>query len=169
MKAIKLLTLTLLTVMNLPFNACAKDDDGHTLTKLWATYQKAVDADRPKDQADILLQIKKEASAQHLAWDYYDACWKYVDARSSTNWKLHDQLQAEAFNDIMQYGEPIAVYFARKGEKDGAALLSYVVGQKERMLQANNPEFWHRDGNISGLLYADALVPLLQNDYEYAL
>ena len=169
MKALKLLTLTLLTLMNIPFNACAKDDDGHTLTKLWATYQKAVDADRPKDQADILLQIKKEASAQHLAWDYYDACWKYVDARSSTNWKLHDQLQAEAFNDIMQYGEPIAVYFARKGEKDGAALLSYVVGQKERMLQANNPEFWHRDGNISGLLYADALVPLLQNDYEYAL
>ena len=102
--------------MNLPFTACAKDDRGHTLTKLWAEYDKAVDADRPKDQADILERIKKEAIAQHLAWDYYDACWKYVDARSSSNWKLRDELRRQANNEIEQNGEPVAVFFNRRAQ-----------------------------------------------------
>ena len=100
MKAIKLLTLTLITFMNLFSSACAKDDRGHTLTKLWAEYDKAVDADRPKDQADILERIKKEAAAQHLAWDYYDATMKYVDARVSANWKLREELTSQASRDI---------------------------------------------------------------------
>ena len=100
--------------MTLPFSACAKDDNGHSLTKLWAAYEKAVDADKPKDQADILVQIKKEAAAQHLAWDYYDACWKYVQARSSTNWKLHEELVRQANEDIEKNGEPVAVFFNRK-------------------------------------------------------
>ena len=168
MKALKLLTLTLLTLMNLPFSTCAKDGDGHTLTKLWASYQKAVDADRPKDQADILLRIKKEASEQHLPWDYYDACWKYVDARASSNWKLRSDLQKEAYNDIMKYGEPVAVFFTRASRGEGS-LLDYVLNQKEALMQTCNPEFHRHDVNVIGADYGDALLPLLQNDYEYAL
>ena len=80
MKALKLVTLILLTLSNMTFQACAKDKNGHTLTKLWAEYEKAVDADKPKDQADILERIKKEATVQKLPWDFYDASWKYVQA-----------------------------------------------------------------------------------------
>ena len=78
MKAIRLMTLALLTLMNLPLNAFAQDKAGHVLTRLWADYEKAEDNDRPKDQARILEQIKKEATEKHLAWDFYDACTDYL-------------------------------------------------------------------------------------------
>ena len=146
MRTLKLLTLTLITLMTLPFNACAKDDNGHTLTKLWAAYEKAVDADKPKDQAAILEQIKKEASAQHLAWDYYDACWKYVQARSSTNWKLHGELMQQANADIEKFGEPVAVFYNRKGNATSTSLLEYVTEKKDILLQAYNPEFYDFSG-----------------------
>ena len=110
MKA-KLIALTLLALMISPFSSCASGGDDPTLKKLWAEYQKAVNADLPKDQADILERIKKEASAKHVAWDYYDACWKYVQARTSTNWKLRDELTAQANADIEKYGEPVAVFY----------------------------------------------------------
>ena len=164
MKALNLLTLTLITLMTLPFNACAKDDKGHTLTKLWAAYEKAVDADKPKDQADILVQIKKEAAGQHLAWDYYDACWKYVQARSSTNWKLHGELIQQANDDIEKFGEPVAVYYNRKGSDTSSNLLAYVTEKKDILLQAYNPEFYDFSGK-----YAEALDVLVKNDYEYTL
>ena len=164
MRTLKLLTLTLITLMTLPFNACAKDDNGHTLTKLWAAYEKAVDADKPKDQAAILEQIKKEASAQHLAWDYYDACWKYVQARSSTNWKLHGELMQQANADIEKFGEPVAVYYNRKGNASSTSLLEYVTEKKDILLQAYNPEFYDFSGK-----YAEALDYLVRNDYEYTL
>ncbi|MCR4824732.1 MAG: hypothetical protein K5849_05170 [Bacteroidales bacterium] len=149
--------------------ACAKDNQGHTLTKLWAAYEKAVDADKPKDQADILEKIKHEASAQHLAWDYYDACWKYVDSRSSTNWKLRDGLREQADKDIEQFGEPVAVYYNRIRNASPASLLSYVTEQKERMLQAHNPEFYENDGNTAVFPFSEVLLPNIANDYEYAL
>ena len=168
MKAIKLLTLTFLTLMNLPFSACAKDD-GHALTKLWADYQKAVDADRPKDQADILERIKQEASSKHLAWDYYDACWKYVDARASVNWKLRDELRAQADSDIEKFGEPIAVYYNFEGKWNSEKALEYAREQKERLLQAHNPEFYLHDGNLNGQPYSSLLPSMLSNDYEYVL
>ena len=38
MKALKLLALTLITLMNVSFPTGAKDGRGHTLTKLWAEY-----------------------------------------------------------------------------------------------------------------------------------
>jgi Large extracellular alpha-helical protein len=169
MKAIKLLTLALLTLMNLPFNACARDDRGHTLTKLWAEYDKAVNDDRPKDQAEILERIKKEAAQQHLAWDYYDACWKYVDARSSSNWKLRDELRIQANKDIEQNGEPVAVFFNRRGQYGADELLRYVTEKKEQLQNTHNPEFYGRDGDVSGFVFYPALEPKIANDYEYAI
>lgn len=169
MKAIKLITLTLLTLMNLPFTSCAKDDKGHTLTKLWAEYEKAVNADRPKDQADILERIKKEASAQHLAWDYYDACWKYVEARTSTNWKLRDELTAQANEEIEKNGEPVAVFYNRRSSNDAESLLEYVNEKKAQLLQAHNPEFYDNDHNVNAFVFSPALLPRIANDYEYAL
>ncbi len=169
MKAIKLFTLTLITFMNLFSSACAKDDRGHSLTKLWAEYDKAVDADRPKDQADILGRIKKEAAAQHLAWDYYDATMKYVDARASTNWKLRGELLTQAGQDIETFGEPVAVFYHRQGRSDSEELLRYVTEQKTRLQQAHNPEFYGRDSRVGGYTFSDFLLPKIANDYEYTL
>ena len=169
MKAIKLLTLTLITFMNLFSSACAKDDRGHTLTKLWAEYDKAVDADRPKDQADILERIKKEAAAQRLAWDYYDATMKYVDARVSANWKLREELTAQASRDIESFGEPVAVFYYRQERSGTGGLLRYVTEQKARLQETHNPEFYGRDGHVAGFDFSAFLLPKLSNDYEYTL
>ena len=170
MKAIKFLTLTLITIMNLVNSACAKDDRGHTLTKLWAEYDKAVDADRPKDQADVLTRIKKEAAEKHLAWDYYDATFKYVDARASSNWKLRDELLTQANQDIESFGEPVAVFFLRQGRSDtGELQLRYVTDHKAQLEQAHNPEFYGRDGHVAGYVFSEFLLPRIANDYEYTL
>ena len=155
--------------MNVPFNGCAKDDRGHTLTKLWAAYDKAVDADKPKDQADILERIKTEARSQHLAWDFYDACWKYVEARSSTNWKLRGELSAQADRDIEDFGEPVAVFFNRKASLDPEEALRYVTEHKERLLLTHNPAFYSHDGDACGYVFSPALLPRIANDYEYTL
>ena len=169
MKAFKLITLLLLTLTNMTFPACAKDDSQHTLVKLWAEYYKAVDADKPKDQCDILERIKKEASEKHLAWDYYDACWKYVQARSSTNWKLREELTNQANQDIEKFGEPVAVYYNRKNSYSADNLRGYITEQKERLLQAHNPEFYVMDGNLDNFLYSSILLKTIANDYEYTL
>ena len=149
--------------------ACAKDREDHTLVALWSQYYKAVDADKPKDQADILLRIKQEASKKHLAWDFYDANWKYVDARTSTNWKLYDELNAEAVADLEKFGEPVAIFYYRRDYREAPELLAYVREQKAKLEQAHNPEFYTRDADVLRLDYADALIPRIGNDYEYAL
>ena len=169
MKAFRLITLILLTLTNMSLPACAKDDSQHTLVKLWADYYKAVDADKPKDQCDILERIKKEASEKHLAWDYYDACWKYVQARSSSNWKLRDELTEQANKDIETFGEPIAVFYNRKGSYSADNLRAYITEQKERLLQAHNPEFYVMDGSLDTFLYSPILLDKMSNDYEYTL
>ena len=169
MKAIKLLVLTLITIMNLVHPACAKDDRGHTLTRLWAEYDKAVNADRPKDQADILGRIKQEAATQHLAWDYYDATFKYVDARASSNWKLREELLTQARRDIESFGEPVAVFYLRQGRSDTDELLRYVTEQKANLQKAHNPEFYELDARVAGYVFSAALLPKLENDYEYVL
>ncbi len=170
MKALKLISLLLtliLTYMHSP--ALAKDREDHTLVKMWAEYYKAVDDDRPKDQADILLKIKQEALAQHLTWDYYDATWKYVEARTSTNWKLGSELNAQAGRDIEEFGEPVAVFYHRRNLSDSEGLLSYIKENRSRMEQVSNPEFYKRDGGVTRLQYHPFLLSHFKNDYEYAL
>ena len=131
MKTHALITL-LLTLSTMILPACAKDREDHTLVALWSQYYKAVDADRPKDQADILLRIKQEAAQKRLAWDFYDANWKYVEARTSTNWKLSEQLNAEAVADLEKFGEPVAVFFYRRTRGNAPDLLAYVQEQKAK-------------------------------------
>ena len=169
MKA-KLIALTLLTLMITPFTSCAGDGSDSVLKKLWAEYDKAVKADLPKDQADVLERIKKEAAARHIAWDYYDACWKYVQARTSTNWKLRDELTDQANADIEQHGEPVTVFYNRTQHLNASPeeLLAYINEHKDQLLQAHNNEFYKYDGNL-GFVYAEYLLAFIPNDYEYAL
>ena len=63
----------------------ATDEQGHVLTGLWADWNKAVQQDRPKLQEEILAQIRDRAMDQRLAWDFYDASTRYVDAVTDRN------------------------------------------------------------------------------------
>lgn len=64
------------------------DKDGHELTELWSDWNAAVQQDRPKREAEILAEIRRQAEKKRLAWDFYDASRKYVETVSSRNWKL---------------------------------------------------------------------------------
>ena len=122
----------------------AKDDNGHSLTTLWAKYDKAERDDLPKQQAAILERIKKEASRKRLAWDFYDACNEYVSVKSSANWKLRDSLEAAKAVELKEFGEPIVLYFdGRDGDFD--AMLAYVREQRSRLEESYNQEFYSRD------------------------
>ncbi len=181
MRAIRLITLALLTLMNLPHNAFAQDKDGHILTRLWADYEKAEQADRPQDQVRILEQIKKEATDKHLPWDFYEACTEYVDVREDINWKDRAEVRRQATEEIDRFGEPI-VYFFYRLDEDYAyeeeytpqeerlpGLLAYVQEHKEQMERACNRQFLERIFWLHNLPYHKALLPLIKNDYEYAL
>ena len=176
MKTLRLITF-LITLTCMIFPACANDQtksrntdsDDHTLVKLWADYNKAVDDDRPKDQADILQRIKQEASAQRLAWDYYDAVWKYVEARTRTNWKLRAELDAAAEREITAYDEPVVIVFHQRGRMGRSELFDYVQEHRSRLESGRHPEFYKRDGNLDRLQYSDFLLPRITNDYDYAL
>ena len=144
-----------------------KDSDGHTLVALWKTFYKAEEADKPQDESAALEAIKKEAAEKHLAWDWYDAATRYVQVRSSINWKDRSNLQSAMEKELNEFGEPIAVlyHYVSNWGKDKAE--EYVRNNKAELQKANNPEFYKR--SLGGALYSPALLPLVENDYEYAL
>lgn len=166
----KRLTLTLALILSTMMSfAQTKDSQGHSLVNLWKTYYKAEKADKPQDQAAALEEIKKEAASRHLAWDFYDAATRYVDVRSSINWKDRSALQAALTNEINGMGEPVAVYFYNRNNWTWEKTDSFIESHKTGLLSSSNPEFYTRDGNISRPIYYNALVKLIHNDYEYAL
>ena len=149
--------------------AQTKDSQGHVLVNLWKTYYKAEKADKPQDQVAALEEIKKEASAKHLAWDFYDAAQRYVDVRSSINWKDRTSLQTALSNEINGMGEPVAVYYFNRNNWSLEQADSYIESHKAELQAASNPEFYTRDGNIGRPVYSPALIKLIHNDYEYAV
>ncbi len=161
------MAITLTPVMNSIF-AANKDNEGHALVNLWKSYYSAVEKDKPKEQASILENIKKEAAAKRLSWDFYDACNRYVDARTSTNWKLHDELTAQKEKELDDYGDPFVNFFRMRG-KDPDRLLEYAGLHKTELEQSHSSEFYGKDGQISRTGFGDALVPLIANDFDFAL
>ncbi len=174
------MTLALLTLMNLPHNAFAQDKDGHILTRLWADYGKAEDADRPQDQVRILEQIKKEATDKHLAWDFYDACVTYIEDRSNIDWKERDAVRKQTEVEMERFGEPVVLFHYRL-EENGAFtdwraykqrlpdLLAYVQEHRAQMERSRNVQFYENCTSLQAQDYYSALRPLIRNDYEYAL
>ena len=118
MRAIRLVTLALLTLMNFPHDACAQDKDGHVLTRLWANYEKAEDEDRPKDQVRILEQIKKEATDRQLAWDFYDASTEYLDVREDINWKDREEVYRQTVEEMERFGVPVVLFHFRQNDEE---------------------------------------------------
>ncbi len=147
---------------------CAVDEQLHTLTGLWTRYYKAEKDDLPKRQASILESIKKEASRKRLAWDYYDACDKYVQVRSSADWKLRDSLEKAKSEEIKTFGEPVAVYYDTR-RRDIDELVGYVREHRSRLEESCNPGFYRHDNLMDGFGFGSVLRILLRNDYDYAL
>lgn len=151
------------------------DKDGHELTELWSDWNAAVQQDRPKREAEILAEIRKQAEKRRLAWDFYDASRKYVETVSSRDWKLRDSLETEFGNDVGKFDEPI-VSFAYRAEQSGAepdSLFDYVQANARHLKAGHNSAFYNRVRvsrytGFSGI-NASFLKHFLANDYEYAL
>lgn len=151
------------------------DKDGHELTELWSDWNAAVKQDRPKREAEILAEIRRQAEKRRLAWDFYDASRKYVETVSSRNWKLRDSLENGFGNDVGKFDEPI-VSFAYRAEKSGAdpdSLFDYVQTNARHLKAGHNSAFYNRVQvsrytGFSGI-NASFLKHFLANDYEYAL
>ena len=165
----KRLTITLALILtSLMSFSQNKDSYGHTLVSLWKTYFKAEKADKPQDQAAALEAIKQEAAAQHLAWDWYDAAVRYVDVKSSVNWKDHPKLQDALEKEIDSLAEPVVQFYHRHSQW-GSNAAAFVSSNKEALLAAHNPEFYSHDYTVSGKIFSPVILPDLKNDYEYTL
>lgn len=151
------------------------DKDGHELTELWSDWNSAVKQDRPKREAEILAEIRRQAEKRRLAWDFYDASRKYVETVSSRNWKLRDSLENGFGNDVGKFDEPI-VSFAYRAEQSGAepdSLFDYVQANARHLKAGHNSAFYNRVrvSRYTGFfgINASFLKHFLANDYEYAL
>ena len=160
--------LCALAIVMAALSAVAKDGDGHRLTALWADYEKAVKADRPKKQASTLEEIKRQAEAKRLAWDFYDASRKYVQLRSESNWKLREDLTRQMEQDLDRFGEPVAIIYDRRHDQ-ADSLISYIKANEAKLKSSSNPEFWSRDPRLESFPYGATLPGLLGSDYDYAL
>ncbi|MCR5325800.1 MAG: hypothetical protein K6E37_03510 [Bacteroidales bacterium] len=162
------LTLTLILFSLMSFSQ-TKDSQGHTLVSLWKVYQKAEDADKPQDQLKALEEIRKAAVEQHLGWDFYCAVTEAVTVRSNVNWKDRSAAQQDMEKAIDEFGEPVVVFYHRRHLWDPKDAVEYVEKNSAALQKTFNPEFHRRDSRITGQLFSSALIPLLSNDYEYAL
>ncbi|MDY5302466.1 MAG: hypothetical protein SPH63_05520, partial [Candidatus Cryptobacteroides sp.] len=152
----------------------ATDEQGHVLTGLWADWNKAVQQDRPKLQEEILAQIRDRAMDQRLAWDFYDASTRYVDAVTDRNWKLADSLAAEFAGNVRKFDEPVVTFtwMGRRGGDSPLAILKYVQDHAKSLKSSRNDAFYRvglsRYGGLGATL-APFLPEFYANDYEYAL
>ncbi|MCR5352252.1 MAG: hypothetical protein K6E35_07160 [Bacteroidales bacterium] len=181
MRAIRLIALAFLAIMNLSHNtAAAQNEKGHILTRLWADYEKTKDKDRPQEQVRLLELIKLEAANRHLAWDYYDACLQYMNVRESINWKDRDAVRKQTHEEMERFGEPVVLFHYRLQE-EGAyenyhayaqrlpGLLAYVLEHRAQLERSHNAQFYDDCHTLRRLDYYEALLPLIRNDYDFAL
>ena len=160
--------MALTVIPMFPLSSSAKDKDDHTLVKLWQEYYAAQDADKPQTQLKVLEKIKAEAGAQHLTWDYYDACDRYMQVSLQRNWKLRDSLNKAMEKEITDLGEPVAVYYL-KSKTGPEPDINYIYQNAGKLRNSRNMEFWKRDYNISSRFYGEALPEMFASDYDYCL
>lgn len=148
--------------------AANTDEQGHTLVSLWKTYDQALKADKPKSQVTALEEIKKAASSQKLPWDFFDAARKTVDSRVRSNWKVSAQAKEEYRKEVMDSGDPMVILAYHLDRSDRDAASEFVKSNKERLSKGHNTVFYDKFG-LTNLQYCKALLPLIGNDYEFAL
>ena len=171
MKRILSIFLTSVLSLNLLSAAAAApktDSDGHVLIKLWQDYSKAEAADKPATAAAALQKIKAEAKRSHLTWDYYDAADRYVTVGTRSNWKLRDSLYKAFRAEIEAFGEPVAVFYMRRGESS-EELLKYLEDNKKALKSGSHGEFWKRDWRLGRYKFSSALNAQFKSDWDYCL
>ncbi len=143
------------------------DKNGHILQALWASYDAATKADKPKTRLKILDDIKEQALAGRYGVDFYDAATAYVQVAKSRNWKLSDSLETALEKEIKEFNEPIVTFQYRDRWKGaGSTTLAELARKNKEALAAGHTTVWY--SGVSGML-SGALTDFVKDDYEYAL
>ena len=151
----------------------------HVLESMWKTYDEAAKADLPQKMMEISADIRKEAFGRRLAWDYYDASLKYIDAGSQHNWKIRDSLKAEVKEGFEAFGDPLLLllYDMKMWTSVPDSLYSYIDRHSARLEKSENRSVYTGcNPFIETILLTSILNPCsesvlehLDNDYEFAL
>lgn len=166
----KRITLALLTLFSVTALSSFIDIDSKkkekSLETLWEEYVDASWLDRVQKMADVLEQIKVKAIEERANWDYYRACYEYVNVRSSRDWKLRDSLEKQMRNELLAYDEPLLLYLMdNRAGLAPEALLESVEKMKDRLREGHNVKVY----NNNGYIFNRAVPALVDNDYEYVL
>ena len=139
------------------------------LGRLWDEYGQFDRADRPEDKKAVLKQIKRLAAEQRSAWDYYDACLKYVQTSVSQNWRERDALLDSLDREIAEFDCPVMTFVHRFRSADPAEALAFIERERSGLESGANVRFYGEDSGLQRLECAEMLRSLLENDYDYAL
>ena len=141
------------------------DKDGHVLTSLWKQYSDAQKADRPQKEAEILAQIKREATRRKLSVDFYDAGKAYIRTVTRRDWKQGDPARKEFAEEVKAYGEPIVTYLwmADFGGASTGERMDFVLRNRTRFNGENRP-FYSRLRVLNG-----CVEDFVRSDWEFVL
>ena len=139
---------------------------------LWKEYGEASEEGRPQKMASVLENIKDVARQQRRAWDYYKACEEYVSVVGKRNWKLIDSLDTGFRNEIAEYDEPLLSVILKldRSQEQADSILGFIHENAPRLKKAHNADVYRNRfvfNENSPLM--SVLLPLLSDDYEYAL
>ena len=156
--------ITLFAAAFAALNLFAMTDNGHKLNNLWEKYEEARRADKPKTEAEILEQIKKEATQKRYAVDFYDAATQYVEVVARRNWKEREPARLALRKEVEAFGDPMVsfTYMDQYCRESVGALKSFV---KKNTFSGSNPALWRGTGGF----LAGVLNHFINDDAEYVL
>ena len=166
MKRILLILLAVLIGAE-AFSYAAGDDGKRSdrIESLWKEYEDASQRDYVQRMTNILERIKAEALKERSTWDYYKAVCFYVRAKSAHDWKLAEELQNQAKEEIDSYGEPILGYLLLRDEMNVEQKLEYLSENGDKLKSRKTADVYEG----AGIVYEDVLTATLSNDYQYVL
>ena len=162
-----LIILLSLIIIPLGMNAMNMNND-REISKLWEQYEKAEEADKPKDQLKILAEIKTQAAAHRMTADFYKAVTLYEEVTVDTNWKLADKAGRQKSKEIADYDEPILTFLNFFSNREVDKTLAMVIKESGRMKAAANKELWEKQNEF---IYnnSELVLASLNSDYDFAV
>jgi hypothetical protein len=147
------------------YAAVADGNKNNYLETLWKEYEDASQKDYIQRMTNILEKIKVEALKERSSWDYYKAVCFYVRAKSEHNWKVTEELETQAQEEISAYGEPILDYLLRRESMSVRQKLEYLEKNADKLKSRKNMDVYEG----AGIVCADVLASTLCDDYQYVL
>ena len=135
------------------------------IESLWKEYEDASQRDYVQRMTNILDKIKAEALKERSTWDYYKAVCFYARAKSAQDWKVSEEVQNQAKEEIDSYGEPILDYLLRSGSMSMEQKLEYLSENGDKLKSRKNADVYEG----AGIVYEDVLAATLSDDYQYVL